>query len=115
MPSIMLSSVGGTGLFTRGAWRSMAASRELMAIRCSQLGGVASAFVCTKPSSARHNPPATSTSKVMMTPRMKFRIFPHTEHSHYCRLQINRCDVAQDTHVIRPLGFAVLQLNPFAY
>src|SRR5256885_11063153 len=33
--------------------------------RCSQLGGVASALVCTKPSSAKQSPPATSTSKVM--------------------------------------------------
>src|SRR5438094_5039512 len=115
MPSIMLSSVGGTGLFTRGAWRSMEASRELMAIRCSQLGGVASALVCTKPSSAKQSPPATSTSKVMMTPRMKFRIFPPTEHSHFWRLQINRCGVAQDSHGIRRIGFADLQLDPAEY
>src|SRR5204862_6788597 len=69
----------------------------------SQLGGVASALVCTKPSSAKQSPPATSTSKVMMTPRMKFRIFPPTER------------VAQDSHGIRRIGFADLQLDPAEY
>ena len=65
---------GGTGLVTRGAWRSMEASTADMAMRLSIFGGVESAFVGKKPSVAMARPPRKRRSKVTMMPRMKLRI-----------------------------------------
>src|SRR5262252_639159 len=74
MPSIRLSSLAGTGLFTRGAWRSMEASSAPMAKRRSAEGGVASARVGRKPRSASARPIPNNTTIVTMTPRMNPRI-----------------------------------------
>src|SRR5450755_2283779 len=68
------SSVGGTGLLTRGAWRSMEAAMADMAMWLSIFGGVESALVGRKPSVAMARPPRKSRSKMITAPRMKLRI-----------------------------------------
>jgi hypothetical protein len=52
----------------------MEASIADIARRLSIFGGVESAFVGRKPSVAMAKPPKNRRSKVMMTPRTKFRI-----------------------------------------
>src|SRR4029077_20464399 len=76
MPSIRFSSVGGMGLVRRGAWRSIEASKAVLARRVLIRGGVESALVGTKPSKAKTSPPPIRTNRVMMTPRMQLRIPP---------------------------------------
>src|SRR6266478_949737 len=68
------SSVGGTGLFKRGAWRSTELSSALMARWISISWGGLLARVGKKPSRARPRPPIARTRMVTTIPRMKLRI-----------------------------------------
>src|ERR1700683_847074 len=85
MPSSKFWSLGGTGLVTCGAWRSIEASTAPLAMRCSRCGGATFALVGRKPSMAMPRPPRMRTRRVTITPRMNLPMKPP--------LEVTNCDL----------------------
>src|SRR6266478_2155225 len=89
MPAIRLSSVAGIGLLTRGAWRSMDASRAFAAIRDSNADGVASALVGIRPNWAMTSAATNSRTAATIIPRTRPRMVPPPEPSPHLTIKLH--------------------------